>query len=92
MEEIDGSPNPTEVGTKIRDDAAAFVQKEYDSGRITTWADCHKLIEEHEDLGDSCVEGMEAFGISTEDTDGEDGDSDGDGAPSQGLRWRGGFP
>ena len=39
-------------------------------------------LEELDDLEDACVEGMEAFGVSTEDSDGEDGvepdDKDGD--------------
>ena len=93
MGELDGSSTPTEVGTTLRDKAVAFVREGFDSGKWTTWADCHKLIEEHDCLEEALHEGLEAFGADPDDTD-EDEDEDkhedgaggdGDGLPAQAI-------
>ena len=60
-EQIDPSKTPTEVGTAIRDEAIAFVKKGFDEGKWRVWADCHKLIEEHEGIEEKAPDGMEAF-------------------------------
>ena len=60
---IDPSTSPTQVGTKMRDDAIAFVQKGYDDQKWTVWADCHILIDEQDGVADATPEGMEAFGV-----------------------------
>ena len=77
MEEIEPSPSPTEVGMTLRDEAVAFVNEGFDAGKWTLWADCQKLIEDHDGVGEALEEGLEAFGASPEDTDTEDdGDTD----------------
>ena len=70
MEELDASSIPTEVSMSLRDEAIAFVKKGFDEGKWTTWADCHKLIEQHED-GELIEEGMEAFSYDPYDGDEE---------------------
>ena len=83
LEIIDPSPTPLAVGTVLRDEAVAFVKAEYEAGRLTSWADCHKLIEDQDGVGEAVVEGMEAYSYKPddeqdeeeeEDTDGEDDD------------------
>ena len=81
MMELEPSSTPTEVGTSLRDDAVTFVREGFDSGKWTTWADCHKLIEEHDCLDEALCEGLEAFGVDPDDSDqdedeGEDDDDD----------------
>ena len=71
LEEIEPSSTPTEVGMSWRDEAVAFVKDGYETGKWTKWVDCHKLIEEHDGLGEALHEGLEAFGSSpsSDDTD-----------------------
>jgi hypothetical protein len=79
MDELDPSGTPTEVGTTLRDEAVAFVKEGYEAGRWTEWADCYKLIEDHDGRDRADEEGMEAFGIHLTDSDSEDdGESDGE--------------
>ena len=79
LEQIDPSPTPLAVGTALRDEAVAFVKAEYDAGRLTSWDDCHKLIEDQDGVGEAVVEGMEAYSYEAEDSQGEgDGDTDGE--------------
>ena len=58
MNELDSSSTPTQVGMTLRDEAVAFVKEGYDAGKWTTWADCYKLIEEHDGLEEALVEGQ----------------------------------
>ena len=77
LEEIEPSPTPFEIGTTLRDEAVAFVKEGFDAGKWTVWADCHKLIEEHDDEDAGDVEGLEAFGVHVCETEGaENSDSD----------------
>ena len=78
MRELELSSTPTEVGMTMRDEAVAYVREGFDSGKWTTWADYHKLIEEHDALEDALVEGLEAFGEEACHTD-DEGDDDDDG-------------
>ena len=87
MEQLDNSGTALEVGTTLRDSAVAFVKAEHEAGRLTTWADCQSLIEEHDGLTEALAEGLEAFGGNPDpyddaEGDGHDdkgGDKDGDG-------------
>jgi hypothetical protein len=55
------------------------VKEGYEAGRWTEWADCYKLIEDHDGRDRADEEGMEAFGIHLTDSDSEDdGESDGE--------------
>ena len=76
---IDPSTSPTQVGTKMRDDAIEFVNKGYADGKWKVWADCHKLIDEQDGVGDATPEGMEAFSFETDGKDSDDDDGDGEG-------------
>jgi hypothetical protein len=79
IQSCDPTSTPLEVGMTLRDEAVAFVKDGFDSGKWRTWADCHKLIEEHVDGGPPLEEGLEAFGADPYDEDGgEDGDEAGD--------------
>ena len=77
-EVIDPSTSPTEVGTAMRDDAVAFVQKCKEEGKWLVWADCHKLIDDQDGLGDALPEGMDAFGFDAHGEDDEQNESDGE--------------
>ena len=74
MEQLDNSGTALEVGTTLRDNAVAFVKAEHKAGRLTTWADCHVLIEEHDGLTEALAEGLEAFGGSPDPYDDAGGD------------------
>ncbi len=43
-----------------RDKEVAFVEQGFLAGKWTTWADAHKLIEDHDDEDDPVPEGLEA--------------------------------
>ena len=75
FERLDPSDNVGEIGTKMRDEAIAFVKQGYDEGRWTTWADAADLIEEHDDEDEPLAEGLEAFQHAAEHDD-DDGDGD----------------
>jgi len=66
METIEES-TPTEVGMTLRDEAVAFVKDGHAKKKWVAWADCHKLIEEHDGLEEAVLEGMEAFGVEVDD-------------------------
>jgi hypothetical protein len=60
-EQIEPSTSPTQVGTKMQEDAIGFVNQGYADKKWQVWADCHKLIDEQDGVGDATPEGMEAF-------------------------------
>ena len=83
MEGHAGPGTGTENIMALRDDAVAFVNAEWEAGRLKTWSDYHTLIEEFDDPDEALAEGLEAFDeIPTSDDDnddkGDDGDEDGD--------------
>ena len=80
---IDPSTSPTQVGTKMRDDAVAFVQKGHEEGKWTAWADCHQLIEEQDCLADATPEGMEAFGFDAHGNDDDQHEPDEEGSDDE---------
>jgi len=88
MQELDSSSTPIEVGMNIRDEAVAFVEEGFNSSKWTSWADCHKLIQEQDGLDEALAEGLEAFGAAakdetddegTDESDDDEGDDDGGG-------------
>ena len=78
LQENDPTSTPTEVGMWARGEAVAYVNEGWLAGKWTTWADCHKLIEEHTNADEALEEGLEAFGVEPEETDDEDGDNEDD--------------
>ena len=80
MEELDKTGTALEAGTTIRDNAVAYVKEEREQGRLTNWADCWKLIEEHDGLTEALAEGMESFRGSSDPYD----DAEGDGPEDEG--------
>ena len=84
---IDPSPHPAEVGTRMREEAVAFVRGEHEAGRLREWSDCYSLIEEQDAEDDPLVEGMEAFEPvpgDGEDDDGPGSDDGGEAPPGDG--------
>ena len=71
MIELDDSSTPTELGMKLRDDAVAFVKEGKETGKWSTWADAHLLIEDQDGAEEAFAEGLEAFGAVAADTDDE---------------------
>ena len=67
-----------QVSTAIRDDAVAFVDSEWEAGRLTSWADAPNLIEEHDDEDEPVEEGLEAYSYDPSDNSsgGETSDTD----------------
>ena len=82
LEELDPSPDPTEVSMKLRDEAVAYVHKGWREGRWSHWSDCHNLIQDQDGIDEALAEGLEAYDEAAEDTDddGSDDDEEGDGA------------
>ena len=81
MDESEPSDIPTEVSMKLRDEAVAFVQEGFDSGKWTTWSDCWKLLEEQDGPEEALAEGLEMYGVdenSSDDEDDLDDDNDDD--------------
>ena len=58
-----------QVSTAIRDEAIAFVNAEWEAGRLRSWADAPDLIEEHDNEDEPVEEGLEAFGYDPDDSD-----------------------
>ena len=81
MDKIDPGSQPTsgQVGTSIRDRAVAFVNAEWEAGRLHSWADAHLLIEEHDDEDEPVEEGLEAFTYDPSDHSDSSGSADDDG-------------
>jgi hypothetical protein len=81
LEKLAPSQDPTEVNMSMRDEAIVFVREGFDSGKWTTWRDCHKLISEHDADTEGLVEGLEAFGAIPHDDDDDSFDGSGDEDP-----------
>ena len=71
MIELDDSSTPDELGMKLRDDAVAFVKEGKETGKWSTWADAHLLIDDQDGPEEALAEGLEAFGAAAGDTDDE---------------------
>jgi len=92
LEQIDPSPSPLSVGTTLRDEAVAHVRREFDAGRLTSWLDYHKLIEDQDGVGEAVVEGMEAYEESKGDDDADNEDADNEDADNEDDDNAGGSP
>ena len=70
------------MNTSLRDDAIAYVQEEFDAGRVTTWSDCHYLIDEQDNEDMPAAEGMEDVVFEVVDhSESEDSGDDAELAP-----------
>ena len=80
LRKLDPGAQPTDdtVSTRIRDEAIAFVDAEWEAGRLRDWSDARALIEEHDDEDEPVEEGLEAFTYDPSDNSGGDDDSPGD--------------
>ena len=74
MEDLNESSTPTKVNMTPRDEAVAFVQEGFASGKWTTWADAPKLILEYDGAEDVLIESLETFGTVACDTEDEESD------------------
>ena len=73
MEDLDESSSPTKVNMTQRDEAVAFVQEGFASGKWTTWADAPKLILEYDGEEDALIEIFGDYDTEDEETDELDG-------------------